>query len=280
MKKLNIPTLIAISIISWSLVNISHEILGHAGLGLLSGFQIKAVNTTTAYLNVNWDYEISQNGFLTLRLFLIGGVLVNLITGLIAFVVLKYSQSINVELRVFLWLFASFSYVVLVMNFVTAPLTGEGDLAGIIRTCDNQNLARIIVLIVGILIMITGYLALQVTFMPETKGLRNTRITLVLIPIATVILYQSLSLIKSPFASLPPEQNHLLVSVFAYFHFVLWSVLIILVPFPGRKNLLENSIPGKSIPWMIAGVIVAIFYLLILGPGIGSFDGHPLLTIR
>ena len=53
MKKQNLPTLIAIAALSWMLVNISHETFGHAGFGLLSGFKLKAVNTTTAYLDVN-----------------------------------------------------------------------------------------------------------------------------------------------------------------------------------------------------------------------------------
>lgn len=280
MKKINIPTLIAITIISWSMVNITHETLGHAGFGLLSGFKIKAVNTTTAYLDADWDNEISQNGFLKIRLFLIGGVLLNFISGIIALIILKYFRSINVQGRLFLWLFASLSYLVVVMNLVTAPLTGGGDLAEIIRSYDNQLLARIIVLITGIFIMILGYLFLQGSFMPDTKGLWNIRLSLTLIPIATIVVFQSLSIVRSPFASLPPDQNHLLVSVFAYLHLLLWSLFVIFFPFPGKKNTLENSLPTRSISWMIAGAIVALFYLFILGPGIGSFDGHPLLSIN
>ena len=280
MKRINIPTLIAITIIAWSMVNITHETLGHAGFGLLAGFQIKAVNTTTAYLNVNWENEITQNGFNRLRLFLIGGVLMNLITGVIAVLILRYVKSNNAQGRFFLWIFASFSYVVVVMNFVTAPLTGGGDLAEIIRTFDNQLLARLIVLISGVFIMIFGYRALQLSFMPVTKDLRNIRLSLTIIPLVTIIVIQSLSILKSPFATLPPAQNHLLVSTFAYFHILIWSLFVYFFPFPGKNNSIENSVPAKSLSWIIAGAIVTLFYLLILGPGIGSFDGHPMLSIE
>ena len=277
MKKFNLPTLIAISIIAWTMVNIIHEILGHAGFGLLSGFQIKAVNTTTAYLDVNWENEVTQNGFTKLRLFLIGGVLLNLISGLISLIILRFFQIKDAQLRVFLWLFSSFSYVVVVMNLVTAPLTGGGDLAEIIRTYDNQNFAQLMVLIIGIFITVFGYLILQRTFMPSTKGRSIIRISLVLFPVLTIIVLQTLSIIQSPFALLPPSQNHLIVSVFAYFHFIIWAIVVLIIPSPGKKNLLENSLPNRSVNWMVFGAIVTIFYLFILGPGIGSFEGHPLL---
>ena len=37
MEKKNLPTLLAIAALSWVFVNISHETIGHAGFGLLSG---------------------------------------------------------------------------------------------------------------------------------------------------------------------------------------------------------------------------------------------------
>jgi hypothetical protein len=277
MKKLHLPTLIAISIIAWAMVNIIHEILGHAGVGLLSGFQIKAVNTTTAYLDVDWEKEIAQNGFDTLRLFLIGGVLLNFMTGLISILILRFSQSINAQARLFLWLFSSFSYVVVVMNLITAPLTGGGDLAEIIRTYEKQDLAQLMVLIVGIFIAISGYLVLQKTFMPSTEGRRSIRISLVLFPVLTIIALQTLSVLQSPFSSLPPAQNHLIASIFAYFHFLIWAFAVMIIPSPGKHNLFENSLPNRSVKWMIFGTVVTVFYLFIFGPGIGSFEGHPLL---
>ena len=161
MKKINLPTLIAVSIISWILVNMLHEIAGHAGFAYLSGLKIKAVNTTTAYLDVNWDNEIAVNGFWRYRLFLFGGVFLNFISGLIGYLVLRYNQSLSPQMRMFLWLFISFSYTVIVMNLVSAPLTGGGDFAGIINTFDNKQLARSFVITGGVIFMILGYIFIQ-----------------------------------------------------------------------------------------------------------------------
>ena len=277
MKRINIPTLIAISIIAWILVNIFHEIVGHAGFGILSGLNLKAANTTTAYFDVNWDHEISQNGFSTYRLFLLGGVLVSFLTGFIAWLLLKLKSSMNAQLDLFLWLFTSFSLVIIVMNLISVPLIGGGDFVGVIRTFDNQNLAKIIVLILGLFIMITGYLFLQRSFMPKLNGNRSIILSLTIIPILTIIIVQSLSLLKSPFAYLPPSQNHLLASVFAYFHFILWAVVVNIFPFSNKMNSFENISLEKSISWIILSIILLFFFIFILGPGIGSFDGHPSL---
>ena len=275
MKRINIPTIIAISIISWIMVNMLHEIAGHAGLAYLSGLKIKAVNTTTAYLDVNWDNEIAINGFGKLRLFLLGGVLLNFISGLVGYLILRNNQTLKPQMCVFLWYFTSFSYIVILMNLVSAPLTGGGDFAGIINTLENKLLAKTFVLISGLIVMILGYIFIQRTFMVKIK--RSKLITLTFIPVAVIIIIQSLSLIKSPFAYLPPAKNHLLASVFAFFHFVIWGAIVNIIPAPGNKHDTETILPGKSTLWIISGVIVAIFYIFVLGPGIGSFEGHPSL---
>ena len=277
MKKKNLPTLIAIAALAWMLVNISHETFGHAGFGLLSGFKLNAVNTTTAYLDVNWDNEINLNGFIKYRLFLIGGVFMNFLTGLIAYLILKYKNGLNTQMRLFLWLFASFSYVVIVMNLISVPIIGGGDLVGIIRTYDNQERTKMIVLIVGFVFMIVGYLALQKSFMPEIKKHRSILLTITFLPVITVIIIQTLSLISSPFSYLPASQNHLLASVFAYFHFILWAIVVYIVPASNKKYSIEDLLPNKSVSWIVLGLIATVLYILILGSGIGSFEGHPSL---
>ena len=277
MKKINLPTLIAISALSWILVNIFHETIGHAGFGLLSGFKLNAVNTTTAYLDVNWDTEISLNGFTTYRLFLIGGVFMNFLTGLIAYLLSKFKSGLSSQMRLFLWLFASFSFIVIIMNLISAPIVGGGDLAGIIKTFDNQELSKILTIFIGLVLMILGYLALQKSFVPEIKGRRSILFSITIIPVLTVIIIQTLSLINSPFSYLSPSDNHLLASVFAYFHFILWVAVVNIVPASNKKYSFESLIPDKTVLWIVIGILASIFYILILGPGIGSFEGHPSL---
>jgi hypothetical protein len=278
MKKINLPTLIAISALSWILVNITHEIIGHAGFGILSGLKLNAVNTTTAYLvDIDRNSYLAQHGFNISRFVNLGGVLMNLITGLIALFVLRFKKPISSQMSLFLWLFASFSFIIFVMNFISVTLIGGGDLPEVIRTFKNQESVKIIVLIVGFIIMITGYVAIQQSFFPEMKGHRSILISITIIPVFTAIIIQTLSLLKSPFAYLPPSQNHLLASVVAYFHFLLWALIVNIIPSSSKKNSIEKVMTEKSLIWITIGLIMMLFYIFILGPGIGSFEGHPSL---
>jgi len=278
MKKINFPTLIAISALSWILVNITHEFFGHAVFGILSGLKLNAVSTSTAFFNMDWNEYINQHGYTTLRFYLLGGVLMNFVTGVIALLILKFHKSLSSQMYLFLWLFSSFSFIIIVMNFITVTFIGGGDLPQIINTFENQESLRTIVLIIGFIIMIAGYMIIQKNFMPEIKGHRSVLILITLIPVITAIIIQTLSLLKSPFAYLPPSQNHLLASVLAYFHFLLWALIVNIIPLTSKKNSIEKVVVEKSIIWITISLIFIIFYIFILGPGIGSFEGHSSLN--
>lgn len=56
------PTLISVSILAWALLDILHEIVGHAGAAVLLGLPVKAVSTTTAYIDVDWPRMIKNQG--------------------------------------------------------------------------------------------------------------------------------------------------------------------------------------------------------------------------
>ncbi|MDD1643369.1 MAG: hypothetical protein LUQ29_08905, partial [Methylococcaceae bacterium] len=180
----------------------------------------------------------------------------------------------SAQMHLFLWLFSSFSFIIIVMNFITVTLIGGGDLPQIINTFENQESLRTIVLIIGFIIMIAGYMIIQKNFMPEIKGHRSVLILITLIPVITAIIVQTLSLLKSPFAYLPPSQNHLLASVLAYFHFLLWALIVNIMPLTSKKNSIEKVVVEKSIIWIAVSLIFIVFYIFILGPGIGSFEGH------
>jgi hypothetical protein len=278
MKRNNLPTLIAISALSWILVNITHEFFGHAVFGIVSGLKLNAVSTSTAFFNIDWNSNINQHGYTTLRLFLLGGVLMNFVTGITALLILRFNKSLSSQMYLFLWLFSSFSFIIIVMNCISVTLIGSGDLPQIISTFKNQENLKIIVLIIGFITMIAGYMIIQKSFMPEIKGHRSVLISITLIPVITAIIIQTLSLLKSPFAYLPPSQNHLLASVLVYFHFLFWALIVNIIPLSSKKNSLEKIITEKSIIWITISLIMVVFYIFILGPGIGSFEGHSSLN--
>lgn len=275
--KIHVPTLIAISLIAWALVNVLHEIVGHGGASILVGVPVKAVSTSTIYMSTNWDQYVAEHGLNPIRLILAGGTIANFITGTLALMVLGWRKVTSAATRYFLWLFASFSMVIVATNMVTNPLLGFGDWGGILSDLEPKNIWKTVIIGTGLVLMIAGYIFSLRLWMPQLKGHRTTLLGITAIPVITMIVVQTLSMLKSPFTSLPPEQNHLLASVFAYIHFLLWALVVNLIPIPRSSDTADTVQLSRSNAWLALGLAVFVFYVFVLGPGIGSFIGDPRL---
>lgn len=270
--EIDIPTLVTISTIAWILVNVSHEIIGHAGSAALLGFQVRAVSTTTAYIEGDRASSIGA-----VRIGLAAGTLVNLMGGLVALILLSLKRQANSETRYFLWLFSTFSFIIVAMNLVSVSLIGGGDWAEITRQLEPRGLWTAIIIGVGVIITVFGYVMPLRIWMPNMKDNRRAQLAVTVIPVVTLIVVQSLSLIGSPFARLPSAENHLLACIFAYLHFILWAILVNALPVPRSKNPLESIRLPRSYGWLAFGLALALFFLLVLGPGLGPLEEDPRL---
>jgi hypothetical protein len=74
-----------------------------------------------------------------------------------------------------------------------------------------------------------------------------------------------------------PARNHLLASVFAHIHFVLWAILVNACPVPRASARVETIALPRSRLWLVLGLIALVVFVLVLGPGLGSFAGDPRL---
>ena len=122
--KINLPTLVGISALAWILVNVSHEILGHAGTAVLLGIPVSAVSTTNA--SILGDHITSIGTFRTI---MAAGTVMNLVGGAVALMVLVVKKQAQSAARYFLWLFCTFSFIIAAMNLVSGSLLGGGDWA-------------------------------------------------------------------------------------------------------------------------------------------------------
>lgn len=123
---------------------------------------------------------------------------------------------------------------------------------------------------VGLIITIGGYVMPLRTFLPDLRDHRRAQLTLTVIPVVTLMVVQSLSLIGSPFVRLPSAANHLLACVFAYLHFVLWAILVNALPAPRSRHPAESIQLPRSRGWLAIGLVLVLLYLVVLGPGVGS----------
>ncbi len=267
-KMIHFPTLVAITIVVWALVNMLHEIVGHAFVGIILGIQVKAVSTTTVFFA--WDQIESIGEY---RIIHAGGTVVNLLTGAYALILLHRRKDLSSAWRYFLWLFAAFSSIIVVLNLVSAPLIGGGDWIEILDGLEPEGVWKTVIIGTGLILAAAGYILPLRLFLPNLKGQRLLQLAVTLIPVVVMIVIQSLSLINSPFAKLPPERNHLVASVFAYFHFILWVIFINTFSRPRSPEPAERIRLPRSNSWLVAGLVVFLFYVAILGPGIGSFEG-------
>ena len=120
--EIDLLTLISVSILAWSLANVLHEIVGHAGAATLLGIPVRAVSTIAMFIDGDQVVSLFEN-----RIIHAGGTIMNLVTGIIALVVLRSPKITHSATRYFLWLFSTVSFIIATLNLVSAPLIGAGD---------------------------------------------------------------------------------------------------------------------------------------------------------
>ena len=223
---------------------------------------------------LEWDKIPSQ---LANRIIHAAGSLLNLLTGGLALLTLRSRKVTQPASRYFLWLFATISFIIVSINHVSAPLIGGGDWTVVIRGLKPNNMWKTILVGTGIIMAIIGYILPLRLWIPDLRDNRMALLKITVIPVLTLIIVQTLSLIWSPFAHLPSDQNHLLASVFAYIHFILWAILINIIPIPRSKNPIESIRLPRSNTWCLSGIIGALFFIGILGPGLGPLEEDPRL---
>lgn len=98
-----------------------------------------------------------------------------------------------------------------------------------------------------------------------------------LIPVLTLIISQTLSVLGSPFAFQPPESSHMGASIFIFLHFILWAILVNLIPVPRSSEAVESINLMRSTTWLVVGILVFLIFVFILGPALGPLGEHPRL---
>jgi hypothetical protein len=270
--KIDILTLIAISIVAWSLVVILHEVVGHTFLAILMGLDVRVVSTTAVDVptsQVAYDLWNSGKG----RILLAGGTVVNLLSGAIALLLLYKHQSISKASRYFLWLFSTFSFIIVIMYLVTATAIGAGDWIGFVQGLESKDLYTTIIIGIGILFVLPGYALPLRGWMPNLKGKRLSLLKVTSVPVLALTITQVLSVLRSPFPSQAGGQDHMVISFFVCIHFFVWAILVNLVPIPRSSNEVDSIDLGRSLFWLVAGIIFFLFFVLVLGPGIGPLSG-------
>lgn len=264
------PTLIALSTVAWALADVLHEIVGHAGAAVLLGVPVRAVSTTTAYIVGDQIHSLGD-----VRTIHAAATVLNLVTGGLALLALRSRRVTSPAARYFLWLFATFSLIVVTLNLLVGSDLGE-----VIRGLEPRGLWRVGVLAVGMFVAVVGYVLPLRLWMPDLRGNRRLQLKITAIPVAVLIVVQALSVARSPFVRQPwgSGQNALATVVALSFFFGLWFALVNLVPRPRSTEPVASIRLTRSKTWLAVGLIVFLIFVAVLGPGLGPLGDDPRLN--
>ena len=265
-SNIHLLTLVAIAIVSWTAVTVLHEIIGHGGVCTLVGGDVRAVSTTELYcLNVSgWRYKLVAAA----------GSTANAIVALFCLALARIISRLPATLYYFLWLFMSTNIFYAGSYMMIGPFTGYGDWAYVIQGVQPELLWRLGMTAVGYVICVVGMRFAALPQWGELLGQdpdeRQTRMHLLTrVPFVIALMVNVLAGLFSP---LQPRWA-MLTSLLAP------MVLIWLVNLPNWPRATE-PVPAVPLPrnmaWWIAGIVFCLFFIVVLGPGIGSFSGHVL----
>ena len=154
--QLDILSIISISIIVFIIQNILHEFFGHGGATLLVGG--KLISLTTAYL----ESDLESVSGLGRRIVAAAGPIVNIVIGLLFWIILKRNNGKNGGFTFFLWLSMTVNLLTGTGYFLFSGVSGIGDWINVINGFGSIWTWRIIMIITGIfLYLLTIFLSLK-----------------------------------------------------------------------------------------------------------------------
>ncbi len=257
------PTLVALGVLAFALTNVSHEALGHGLATLAVGG--KAVLLTTCYFSSSGTYS---------RWIPAAGGLMNLAVGLGSLSASRFISRSNPLFRYFLVLVAAFNLFFAFGYPAYSGIARFGDWAAVISGYQPQWLWRVLLVVVAV----AGYygsmklLARALAPFAETAGVRTgglpdkTRLgRITRIPYIAAMILACLAGALNPngwrtmlTAGLPAAAAAFGLTQMDHFISSVWN-----------KTSQEVTEPmQRSSLWILAAVVVLIFFVGVLGPGI------------
>ncbi len=268
---MDVPTMIAASAVAWVLADVLHEIVGHGGAAVLLGVPVRAVSTTTIFAEGDQIQSMVE-----VQVIHASATLVNLLTGCVALVALRSPRVTRSVSRYFLWVFATISFVLVTLNLLIG-----GDWAVVIQGMEPAGLWRAGVLAAGILLGVLGYGLPLRLWLPDLRQHRWLQLKVTAVPVLVLLAVQTLSVLGSPFCSVPLDTgtNALITSAALAVFFGLWLALVNLVPVPRSSAPVDSIALARSTGWLAVGLIVAVLFIGVLGPGLGPLEADPRLAL-
>ena len=278
-KSLDLPTIMATSVVAWVLFATLHEIVGHGVAALLFGEQLRGVVSTTVHIADFYalDRVAARIGWWGFRTVAAGGTAINFATGTLALLALASRKIDHPAHRYFLWYFATISFLQQAFWLAVMPFAAlGGDWTAFFIELEPSTLWKCGVTVTGAALLWIGYWLPIRLWRPSISDERRKRRRdirhLTVVPVVTTFVVQLLSITWSP---LEGPRHTTIVSIFSFIPQFLWLIPVNLIRWPVPQRTACALPTARSLGWVVAGIGAFVVFVFVLGTGIGSFEGHP-----
>lgn len=278
-QTIDVLTVIGITAVVWPLFAFAHEIIGHGVSAFMLGEEVRGAVSTTVHIHdfYNLDHVSDRIGWWGFRIVASAGTIVNLITGAIALILLHSRRVANTHLRYGLFLLATISifqqaFWMAIMPFVKLG----GDWTAFFIELDYGVYWRTGITIIGLALLGLGYYLPLYFWKPnfgaELKKRKSIIRKLTFIPILSAFIIQFLSILGSPLSG---PRHTIIPAIFSFIPFIIWLIPANTISKLWVCTNAPETVLTRNYFWIVAGLITSFLFIVVLGMGIGSFEGHP-----
>jgi len=267
--RIDVPTVLAISALAYVLANIVHEGLGHGGTCLLVGAHPTVLNA------IFFEYDDQAASIAQQRWISAGGTIANVLVGLpIAWALRRSrndaSSALPPSTRYFLWLFCAVNLLTAFGYLIYSGISGIGDWAHVVRGLPLAGLFRVAMTIVGVALYFVVAPRLLMPpldpFLGVDPAVRPVRARLLgLMPYLAGGVALVIAGILNPYG-LRVVLISAVAAGFGGTSLLAWYPGIPRTPSAGTPDV-PLSIE-RSWAWMVVGIAVLAFFVVVLGPGV------------
>jgi hypothetical protein len=258
------PTLVAIAVVAYALANLAHEGLGHGGACLLAGGSPLALSA------IHFEADPGSLAPSAQKWVAAGGTIANLVVGVLALLALHACWRAPTAGRYFLWLFMTVNLLQAAGYWLFSGLGNIGDWAVVIEGSSPHWAFRLGLAFLGGAAYV-GFVVFALHELAPFLGSDAERLRRAVA--LTVIPYLAGGLLYVV-AGFPNPVGVLLVLIsaaaasFGGTSALAWMAQLLRneTRFPPHAGP-EPDLP-RSTSWLAAGVVVALLFVLVLGPGV------------
>ncbi len=265
--KFDLLSVVAVSLLAYTLALIVHEYMGHALMNVAFGGRLSELGAL--YIGGNHAVQTSMPVWAS-KLALLAGALFNAITGAVALILLARLRKAGTLSKYWLWLFGTISLLTAAGYLLFSGVSGVGDFgtrAGLFRGVEPEWFVRAVLTVVGAA-SYAGVIIVTLRRMDQLIGGEGKERVLRAQMLA-LTSYLAGSIFLALVGALNPHGLEILLTGALGYGFGGTSALAWMMQcLSKRVSSDEPLVITRNWPWIVVSLVIAVAYGLIFGPTI------------